>query len=572
MKSPTAVNLLCALLSGGVAAGAPAWGQDVPPSLPAPVGASAGAPVVAPAAPQVEPVALSADAAAIRDGLPAALAALPEADREAVTAFYLARQWAPFWTATGTSAPPELVAALDAAPDQALPAGRYDADGLAALFAPGATASPAEREAGAMAAYLRFATDLSVGIVEPVSLDPEYIGRVPKRPAPGALLAALGTAPLPEVLHGLEPADPDYRRMVAEKARLETLAAAESWGPEVTPGDTLHPGDTDPRVAELRARLARLGYLAPSGEAIDPTFDPALQAAVERFQSEYGLVGDGVVGRNTLAAINAPVATRLAQLTVNLERMRWMPREMGARYLYVNIPDFTVHLIDGGTATWESKVVVGKAHVTETPEFDGTVEYMVVNPSWHIPDSIAVRDYLPKLRKNPMVLKNQGIDLMTRSGTVINPKLVDFTQYTPENFPFRIKQRPSDDNALGYVKFMFPNRFSVYMHDTPHRELFARDVRAFSNGCIRLQKPRELAEILLTGQVPDPAASYEGWLATGKERHVTLERSIPVHIVYRTAWFDDDGTARYRPDVYGRDAKLLEAMEARGVVMTGAQG
>jgi murein L,D-transpeptidase YcbB/YkuD len=197
---------------------------------------------------------------------------------------------------------------------------------------------------------------------------------------------------------------------------------------------------------------------------------------------------------------------------------------------------------------------------------------MVVNPSWHIPDSIAIRDYLPKLQRNPMVLKNQGIDLMTRSGTVINPKLVDFTQYTPENFPFRIKQRPSDDNALGQVKFMFPNRFSVYMHDTPHRELFPREVRAFSNGCIRLEKPRELAEILLAGQVPDPDASYDGWLATGKERHVDLRRPVPVHIVYRTAWFDEDGTAQYRADVYGRDAKLIEAMEAKGVAMAAAQG
>ena len=476
------------------------------------------------------------------------------------------------WTAPASPAPAALVAALDTAGDQALPAARYDAPGLAALFAPGAAATPAEREAAATAAYLRYATDLSAGIVEPVSLDPEYIGRKPERPAPGALLAALDTGPLPQVLRGLEPGDPDYRRMVEEKLRLESLAGTGSWGPEVADGATLHPGDDDPRVAELRARLARLGYLPASGEAVAPQFDAGLQAAVERFQGEYGLVDDGVVGKATLAAINAPVATRLAQLTVNLERMRWMPRDMGARYLYVNIPDFTVHLIDGGRATWESKVVVGKTHVTETPEFDGTVSYMVVNPSWHIPDSIAIRDYLPKLQKNPMVLKNQGIDLMTRAGTVINPKLVDFTQYTPENFPFRIKQRPSDDNALGTVKFMFPNRFSVYMHDTPHRELFARDVRAFSNGCIRLEKPRELAEILLAGQASDPAAAFAGWLATGKERQVPLERKIPVHIVYRTAWFDEDGSARYRPDVYGRDAKLFEAMEAKGVTIAAAQG
>ena len=134
----------------------------------------------------------------------------------------------------------------------------------------------------------------------------------------------------------------------------------------------------------------------------------------------------------------------------------------------------------------------------------------MVNPTWHIPDSIAIRDYLPKLQKDPMVLKRQNIRLLTRAGTEINPKLVDFTQYTPENFPFRIKQRPSDDNALGKVKFMFPNQFSIYLHDTPHREYFARDVRAFSNGCIRLEKPTELAEILLAGQADDPAAAFDG--------------------------------------------------------------
>jgi murein L,D-transpeptidase YcbB/YkuD len=171
-----------------------------------------------------------------------------------------------------------------------------------------------------------------------------------------------------------------------------------------------------------------------------------------------------------------------------------------------------------------------------------------------------------------MVLKRQNIRLLTRGGTEINPKLVDFTQYTPENFPFRIKQRPNDDNALGQVKFMFPNQHSVYMHDTPHKEYFARDVRAYSNGCIRVEKPQELAEILLAGQAADPAAAFEGWVAARKERRVNLERTVPVHIVYRTVWFEDDGAARYRADVYGRDARVLEALEAAGVTLPAAQG
>ena len=257
-------------------------------------------------------------------------------------------------------------------------------------------------------------------------------------------------------------------------------------------------------MAELRARLARLGYVVPAEAAAGTGFDDGLAQAVAAFQRDYGLNDDGVVGAMTLTAVNAPIETRLAEVAVNLERLRWMGDAMGERYLVVNIPDFTVTLVEDGQPGWTSKVVVGKTSVTETPEFDGVVKTVVVNPTWHIPDSIAIRDYLPKLQRNPMVLKNQGIDLMTRGGTVINPKLVDFTQYTPANFPFRIKQRPSDDNALGEVKFLFPNEHSVYMHDTPHKELFPRDVRAFSNGCIRLEKPVELAHILLAGQTDDP--------------------------------------------------------------------
>lgn len=514
---------------------------------------------------------LSAEAAAFKAALQSELAALDPADRAAIDGFFAARLYAPFWTESGTRREPELVAALAGAGAQALPVGRYDPDGLAGSFET-RTAPPAALEVAASRAFLAYGHDVSGGIVRPDSVAPEYVDRTPVRPAPSALMARLAAEPVADILRSLEPKAPDYARLKTEKARLEQLARTASWGPEVADGPTLHPGDRDPRVAELRGRLARLGYIEPTGEAASPHFDDALVAAVEAFQRDYGLNDDGVVGALTLDAVNAPAETRLAQVAVNLERMRWMPSALGERYLWVNIPDFTVRLIEDGRETWSSRVVVGKTAVTETPEFDGLVRTVVVNPTWHIPDSIAIRDYLPKLQKNPMVLKNQGIDLMTRGGTVINPKLVDFTQYTPENFPFRIKQRPSDDNALGQVKFLFPNHFSVYMHDTPHRELFARDVRAFSNGCIRVQKPVELAHILLTGQVPDPAAAYDAWRDAGKEKGVTLEHPIPVHIVYRTVFFDDDGTVHFRPDVYGRDATVFAMMQKAGVTLPAAQG
>jgi murein L,D-transpeptidase YcbB/YkuD len=198
--------------------------------------------------------------------------------------------------------------------------------------------------------------------------------------------------------------------------------------------------------------------------------------------------------------------------------------------------------------------------------------YFVVNPTWHIPDSIAKRVYLPKLKNDPNVLANGNMRLFTRAGTEINPRLVDFTQYTSGNFPFRVKQNPSSANALGRVKFMFPNQFSIYLHDTPAREYFTRDARAFSNGCIRLEEPLALAYILLQGQVPDPQAAFAGWQAGGSERHVNLERPIPVHIGYRTVFVDDGGEVRYRADIYGRDAKVFRALEGAGVTIPAAQG
>ena len=289
-----------------------------------------------------------------------------------------------------------------------------------------------------------------------------------------------------------------------------------------------------------------------------------LQTAVEAFQRDYGLNDDGVVGAMTLDAINAPVRDPARTGGRQPRAAALDERRLRRALPLVDIPDFTVRLIEGGKTAWQSKVVVGKTHVTETPEFSGVVSTMVVNPTWHIPDSIAIRDYLPKLQKDPMVLKRQNIRLLTRGGTEIDPQFVDFTQYTPESFPFRIKQRPSDDNALGQVKFLFPNINSVYMHDTPHRDLFARDVRAFSNGCIRLQKPVELAHIVLTGQVPDPSRQLRR-LARRQAPSASCrsKRTIPVHIVYRTIWFDDDGTPHYRPDVYGRDARFRGARGRR---------
>ena len=316
------------------------------------------------------------------------------------------------------------------------------------------------------------------------------------------------------------------------------------------------------------------GEPAPSDPApADPArFDAALTAMVQAFQRDSGLLDDGAAGARTLKALNAGPEARLRQVLVNLERLRWQGNSREDRYIEVNIPDFSAVLRDGDATPWRTRTVVGEASRTRTPEFSDQMTYFVVNPTWHIPDSIAQRTYLPKLHRDPDLLARSNMSLFTRSGTQINPRLVDFTQYSAGNFPFRVKQNPSAGNALGRVKFMFPNQFAIYLHDTPSRELFDRDARAFSNGCIRLEDPLELAYVLLEGQVDDPRAAFAGWLAPGTERQVNLERPIPVHIGYRTVFLDEAGELRYREDIYGRDAAVFRALEAAGVTIPAAQG
>lgn len=561
LAAPALFSLALAL--PGFSAAADPVGDPAATGLPVP--APVSAPAVAPVLP-VPPVKLAPEAEAFRAALRAELSGADDRLLAGIEQFYGARDWRPFWSEPGSGRAAALVAALGSSPAQGLPA--YDVAGVQETAAGAAAAAP---ELAASRAYLAYAGDLTSGVVTPSRIDPDIAVR-PKRLDPAALLARAAAGPVEAALAGLAPRDPDYARLIAEKARLEGLLRADAWGPAVADGPTLHAGDRDPRVGALRARLGHLGHAAPAGTGGADVFDAGLVLAVQAFQRDSGLNDDGAAGSRTVRAANATPEHRLAQVLVNLERMRWLQRDPAERALRVNIPDFTVVLDDGGREVWKSRVVVGETPKTRTAEFSKMMTYMVVNPTWHIPDSIAIRTYLPKAQRDPGVFARNNIRLFTRGGTEINPRLVDFTQYTPENFPFRIKQKPNDDNALGQVKFMFPNDFSIYMHDTPHRELFPRDARAFSNGCIRLEKPVELAHILLTGQVDDPVAAYAAWRAAKTERTVQLVNPIMVHIEYRTAFGMPDGMIRYRSDIYGRDAEVFQALEAAGVAMPAAQG
>ena len=512
---------------------------------------------------------------AAREEMAARFANNPE-----VFAFYAVRDFAPIWTGEG----PEfelrraaLLAALEASGDHGLPRATYDIAGLRAGFATGADIAA---ELRAALTYLDYAQDINAGVLEPATLA-EDIHKTTPRQSSEALLSGFASADNPMIyLSNLTPQHPQYARLQRAMFDLARVVEVGGWGAPVV-AERLELGDQGPAVAALITRLQAMGYLAeePSSasvtlstandaqtatEAPVPSlFDDRLVGAVMRFQADNGLTQDGIVGANTLAAINVDAETRLKDVILAMERQRWMNFDRGARHVLVNIPDFHATVVDQDVVTFSTRSVVGHPDPRRhTPEFSDVMEYMVINPSWTVPRSITTREYLPQLQEDP---KAQSQLELWSGGQVVDRAQVDFTQYTASTFPYTLRQAPSTSNALGLVKFMFPNPWNIYLHDTPAKNLFARETRAYSHGCVRLQDPFDFAYHLLAPQVDDPEAYFARLLATGRETTVRLETPIPVHLVYWTSFVDPDGRLQHRADIYGRNADLWQALEAAGV-------
>jgi murein L,D-transpeptidase YcbB/YkuD len=500
--------------------------------------------------------------------------------------FYEGRGHAPIWLEPDGKATPAanaLLAWVKKAEANALPAGRYPVAELAARLAEarhGAYSHAAALELDLTRLFLTYGREISSGVLEPREVN-RNIDIEPRRPAPAALLAGLATAPdIPAYLDGLAPADPAYGRLIALYAELRQMAGEGDWGEPVATGPTLRPGDRDPRIRQLRARLTALGDLPTvqefaAGEVMndatpargDPLlFDPALEAAVQRFQTRHGLNTDGVVGPMTLAALNTSAAERAQQAAVNLERLRWLNYDLGWRHVLINTAAFTMALMENGAPRFTTRTVVGKARRHQTPEFIDELEYIVVNPTWNVPFSIATKEILPLLQENPAYLLENNMELL---GSDLPVSEIDWTQVTRQSFPGRLRQRPGPGNALGAVKFLFPNRHSIYMHDTPARRLFAKDRRDYSHGCVRLQDPVEFAHLLLSLQDDDPVGTFDRLRASPGERWVEMHEAIPVYVTYRTTWREADGTPQFRADVYRRDRDVAAALGAAGVWTAG---
>jgi murein L,D-transpeptidase YcbB/YkuD len=487
-----------------------------------------------------------------------------------VAQFYRENTYSALWTG-GDAASNQRRAALLRALEEASAHGLPDQSGTAASLVEQMRNARTARdfgrvEAALSTAFVNYAAMVQTGLLKPSAIDSDMVRERRDHDGAAALAGMRDNQPF-AYLRTLVPASPQYRALMREKLRLEQVQAAGGWGPTVS-GSKLEPGDTGRNVVALRNRLIALGYMERSATA---NYDHNIERAVESFQSDHGLEVDGVAGGGTLKEINRPVRDRLKSVIIAMERERWLTPDRGARHVLVNQTDFTAKIIDNGDITFETRSVIGKNQSgRRSPEFSDVMEHMVINPSWYVPRSIITQEYLPKLRNNPNAVGH--IQITDNRGRVVNRANTDFSQFTARNFPYAMRQPPSRSNALGLVKFMFPNKYNIYLHDTPQKSLFKREVRAFSHGCIRLAQPFEFAYALLAKQTEDPIDFFHRILKSGKETKVELDQQVPVHIIYRTAYVSNKGRAEFRRDVYGRDAKVWSALERAGVSLSDVQG
>ena len=515
---------------------------------------SISAPAPATAQSSVSAFAQSVAEAAARDG--------------EVAAFYRANAYQPIWT--GASAEDlarrkALLAALSKVADHGLPA--VDLDDLKSRMANVTSV----RELGALEVELStllvdYAQGVNTGILTPSRIDQGIVRKIDRKDG-ADLLSTFAVSSPAEYLKALPPSNAEYGRLMREKLRLEETIQHGGWGKTIS-AKKLKPGQSGDAVISLRNRLVRMGYLNRSASR---SYDASIQKAVQQFQADHGLADDGVAGAGTIAEINVSPEKRLASVLVAMERERWTNFERGARHVWVNLTDFTAKIVDNGAVTFQTRSVIGK-NVSDqrSPEFSDVMEHMVINPTWNVPRSIATKEYLPMLKNNPNAVSH--LKLIDSRGRVVKREGMDFTEFTARSFPFAIKQPPSARNALGLVKFMFPNKHNIYLHDTPSKSLFAREVRAFSHGCIRLSDPFDFAYALLAKQSSNPKATFHKALDTRRETQIDLEQHVPVHIVYRTAVAPAKGRVNYRRDIYGRDAKVWAALQNAGVALHAVDG
>lgn len=479
--------------------------------------------------------------------------------RQEVLAFYEKRLFLPAWQDKEKRM--QLLKAIEEAPRHGLVPRDYYYGTLINLHQQDTQTASLEvlgnREILFTDALLLYASHLLNGKVDPVEVNPNWNISRESVSLADTLMSSVDGKSLDEALERMAPQEPSYKALQKELQRYKTLERQGGWQ-SIQVEEKLEIGAEGKAVGLLRKRLFATGDL-PRKYVRGDQYDSTLMQAVVRFQQRHGLDEDGTVGESTLEALNTLVENRIAQIKANLERYRWLPSKFEDFLIRVNIPGFSLEVVRNGEVIQTHKVIVGKKY-RQTPVFTSTMKYLVFNPTWTVPPGILANDVIPGVRRSTSYLKKKGLNVYDTDGRVINPDTVNWN--SKRIYRYTYQQGPGDDNALGRVKFIFPNPYLVYIHDTPSKYLFARAERAFSSGCMRVENPMELAKYLLTG---DPLGTDKGIadiLKTTHPKSVLLKETPQVLVLYLTAWSEGQDGMQFRHDIYDRDAKVLESLNA----------
>jgi murein L,D-transpeptidase YcbB/YkuD len=481
---------------------------------------------------------------------------------QAVARFFEARAFAPAWRLPG-SAQEMLAAIRNIDRDGLTPADYHLSLITAALDAYAKTPSTdaaADLQVLIADAAAALIDHVRYGRVRPSSLDKRW--NVDPRVGAPALDVALGelarASRLDAGIEAQKPAHFIYVGLKQALARMRTVASSGGW-PAVTAGAAIKPGATDPRVAMVRKRLLVTGELATASSGGDAVYDAGVQSAVRNFQAHHRLSDDGVIGKATIDAMNVTAEARVQQLRVNLERARWVVGGLSDTFVLVNLPAFKAYVIRDRKNVWETRTQIGR-EARQTPAFRADMKYLVLNPDWTVPPTILAQDVLAGMRKGQNTIARKRLTILDQQGRAVDPASIDWQNATPRNFRYTLRQPPGPDNALGRVKFIFPNQHSIFLHDTPSQELFTSDQRTFSSGCIRVERALDLAAVLLERQENWTPARIREVVDSKQSQTVFLSSTLPVLIVYWTVSVGAAGDLRFAKDVYSLDPAVLRAL------------
>ncbi len=483
-----------------------------------------------------------------------------------VEGFYSELEYQPAWRDAGQVV--EMLELLKASESDGLDPADYHYPELSSLWTaqggwPALDRSRARFDVLLTDGILLYVRHLLEGKADPRQFDPSFnYARIDFQPSrvSASLRKAIAEDRIASVIREARPSQVFYQQMMAALAHYRALDASKRFEP--VPDDVvLRPGQPHANIPAVRARLADLGYLEPGGNPSDVYGEP-LEAAVRQFQQDHGLDVDGIIGRQSYAFLNMSYRQRIDSLRVNMDRLRWVARDITDDFVIVNIAGFEMYYFRKLKLHWESPVMVGTIE-HQTPIFTARLKYLEFNPIWTVPRSIIGRSLLPKFKANPQYAVDNNYHLYDRNGRQVDPLGLEWSGYSIDNFPFSVVQQPGPQNALGRVKFIFPNRYAVYLHDTPARQLFSRSARAFSSGCVRVKNPLAFAEVLLNDPDNWSLPQIEGLIDSAKpQERVYLDRDVDVMLMYWTTSPTRGGKLQFHADVYGKDPATLAALNA----------